>query len=363
MNNKLKVSRITIVCTLCAMVAMPAFSASSVRSLGGAGTYNGTANAAVAKSGGDSAGVARAGSMRVNNVAGATSGAARAGSTRAATTPRLSIGKYLSGSSAISGGSSVSGSHAGKPGVGTPAGDVKYLEEFVGYTVNGDTVPEQLTEIKLDVESLRADVESVTGFVSDIAFDEATGVLTVTVEGEKPVEYPLANYFDGELKSVEDKVEALQAVLDDVVDNYYTKSDVDMLLEGYAKKSELTDAESRLEAAIEAVEVPDLDAYLTKEVAEQTYAAKTEIETQVGEQVADLLEPEGQVSTYVTERIVEALTNYEVQDNSITVEKIADGAVTADKINTGSNNQGEMMMLMSNGDGTSTWVAVTVDAE
>lgn len=357
MNNKLKVSRITIVCTLCAMVAMPAFSASSVRSLGGAGTYNGTANAAVAKSGGDSAGVARAGSMRVNNVAGATSGAARAGSTRAATTPRLSIGKYLSGSSAISGGSSVSGSHAGRPGVGAPAGDVKYLEEFVGYTVNGDTLPEQLKDIKLDVEGLRADLAATTGFVTDVFFDVETGVLTVELANGQKQPYDLNQYFDGHIQ------DALQAALDDVVDDYYTKSDVDMVLEDYAKKSDLTDAESRLEAAIEAVEVPDLDAYLTKEVAEQTYAAKTEIETQVGEQVADLLEPEGQVSTYVTERIVEALTNYEVQDNSITVEKIADGAVTADKINTGSNNQGEMMMLMSNGDGTSTWVAVTVDAE
>ena len=253
MKKELKISIMSVACVLCATVVIPAFSASSVRSLGGAGTYSGASSAAAAKSDGtvDSGAInsVRAGSMRVNNVAGATSGATRSGSTRAATTPRLSIGKYLSGSSAISGGASVSGSHAGKPGTGSgaPSGDVKYLEEFVGYTVNGDTVPEQLKEIKLDVESLRADVESVTGFVSDIAFNEATGVLTVTVEGEKPVEYPLANYFDGELKSVEDKVEALQAVLDDVVDqdgklsDYYTKSETDNLLAEYAKKGELSE--------------------------------------------------------------------------------------------------------------------------
>ncbi len=258
MKNKMKFSTLSIVCVLGAAAVVPAFSASSVRSLGGAGTFSGASSAAAAKSDGDAGSGAinsvRAGSMRLNNVAGATSGATRSGSTRAATTPRLSIGKYLSGSSAISGGSSVSGSHAGKPGggAGAPSGDVKYLEEFVGYTVNGDTVPEQLTEIKLDVESLRADVESVTGFVSDVTFDETAGVLTVTVEGEGAVEYPLANYFDGELKSVNDKVEALQAILDDVVDqdgklsDYYTKSETDAMLSEYAKKGEMSEVSAAM---------------------------------------------------------------------------------------------------------------------
>ena len=252
MKKELKISIMTVACVLCAAVVMPAFSASSVRSLGGAGTYAGTASAAAAKTNGESAGDAvssvRAGSLRVNNAAGAT----RSGSTRAATTPRLSIGKYLSGSSALSGGSSVSGSHAGKPGPGTSSGDVKYLEEFVGYTTNGDTLPQQLSSIILDVEGLRADVESVTGFVSDVSFDEAEGKLTVLVDGEEPVVYSLSDYFDGAMDSVDDKVEALQGVLDDIVaedgrlSEFYTKEETEALLSGYAKKG----ADAEIDAAM-----------------------------------------------------------------------------------------------------------------
>ena len=37
--------------------------------------------------------------------------------------------------------------------------------------------------------------------------------------------------------------------------------------------------------------------------------------------------------------------------------------MTAEKINTGTDNAGEMVMLMSNGDGTSQWVSVDVAEE
>lgn len=303
MKNKLKISTLSIVCVLCVSVAMPVFAASSVRSLGGAGTYTSASNAAAAKAGGNAGGDAinsvRAGSMRVNNVAGATSGATRSGSTRAATTPRLSIGKYLSGSSAITGGSSISGAH--KPGGGgVPSdADVKYLEEFVGYTANGDTLPDQLDAIKLDVEALEADLSQITGVSTDVEYDG--GVLTI-VQGNDSVTYDLSADF-----ATYEEVEALQAAIDGFQDDYYTKAEADALLEGYTKKDEV-------DAIVEA---------LVKEV------------------VAD----------------------YEVQDNSITTAKIADGAVTADKINTGAGNSGELMMLKSNGNGTSEWVVVTVDAE
>ena len=140
MKNKIKISTLSIVCVLCASVAMPGFAASSVRALGGAGTYSSASSAAAAKADGTAGGGAinsvRAGSMRVNNVAGANTGAARSGSARATTTPRLSIGKYLSGSSAITGGSSISG--ANKPDAGSGSGNdlrerVAALEEFVDF--------------------------------------------------------------------------------------------------------------------------------------------------------------------------------------------------------------------------------------
>lgn len=295
MKNELKISTLSIVCVLCASMALPSYGASSVRSLGGAGTYSSASSAATAKSSGDSTGggainSVRAGSVRVNNVAGATGGATRSGSTRAATTPRLSIGKYLAGSSAVSGGSSISGSHKpGKPSGGESSGevaDVTYLEEFVGYSPSGDTLPEQLAGIVLRVDELEKDITAQLGVVTDVVFDDVAGTLTVTVAGEDtPVVYNLSDYFDGRIE------EALQEVLDDVV------------------------------------------------------------------------APDGAVTVLVNEVVNEALEDFEVPDSSITVNKLAAGAVTADKINTGTGNEGEMLMLISNGDGTSSWVTVTVDAE
>lgn len=118
MKNELKISTVSIVCVLCASVVSGANAASSVRSLGGAGTYS---SAASASQSGTSTGVARAGSVRVAPTTGKTTAVKPANSPstsagRVAVSPRLSLGKYLGGSTAISGGSST------RPGGGTGGG-------------------------------------------------------------------------------------------------------------------------------------------------------------------------------------------------------------------------------------------------
>lgn len=317
MKKELKTSRFAVFCVLFVGVTLPAFSASSVRSLGGAGTYASASSAAAAKSGESaSGGAVRAGSMRVNNVAGATSGATRSGSTRAATTPRLSIGKYLSGSSAISGGSSTQGgvNVGGAASSGNDLRDrVEALENFVAFKASGDTLAQQLSGVKLDIQKLSEDVAAVTDGVTGVVFDDLTGVLTVESANGQKQPYDLNLYFDGRIE------DALQAVLDDVMDDYYTKSDVDAALaevrdalkaaidakqdagdfvllkefedlksvveglqvggvdkeklEGlqaaidviekeYAKNSELTDVEKRLRDEIKAIDVPSLNEYV-----------------------------------------------------------------------------------------------------
>lgn len=261
MKNQLKISSLSVVCALCATMAMPAFAASSVRSLGGAGTYNSASSAAAAKTSGKAADTttARAGSLRVNNAtsSAASSGSTRAGSTRASSAPRLSIGKYLAGSSAVSGGSTVSGSHAGKPGPGAPAGDVKYLEEFVGYTIGGDTLPEQLSEIKLDVESLKSDLGNLTGVVTDVVFDETNGALSVVIGEEPAIVYNLSDYFDGRID------EALQSVLDDLggeLSGYYTKDEVDVIVESLKAADSQMATKEELEAYAKKGEVNEISA-------------------------------------------------------------------------------------------------------
>ena len=163
MKTENKISKLAIVSALCAMIAVPSYAASSVRALGGSDTYNGTTSAANAKSGSTgSAGTMRAGSMRVNN---ATSGTnTRVTSSRTATSPRLSIGKYLGGSSVISGGSSSKPMNPGQSGVGGPSGDVSELsnrvaalEQFTGYSENGDQIKDTVADLVIDVAALQAD--------------------------------------------------------------------------------------------------------------------------------------------------------------------------------------------------------------
>ena len=105
MKKELKFVSASIVGIVCASLMSPSFAASSVRSLGGAGTYAGTTSAAKAATSGSAVTAARAGSIRVDSGTRVNTGAAlRTPSTRSATAPRLSIGKYLAGASALGSG-------------------------------------------------------------------------------------------------------------------------------------------------------------------------------------------------------------------------------------------------------------------
>ena len=118
MKTKIKTSSLALLCALSAVVAMPVNAAAPVRTLGGAGTYSSASSASntsgstISKPAGATTASTRAGTMRVlpttvkatasaGSSSGSTSGATvSAGGTRVATSPRLSIGKYLSNKSA-----------------------------------------------------------------------------------------------------------------------------------------------------------------------------------------------------------------------------------------------------------------------
>lgn len=148
MKKDLKISTVAIVCVLCAAVSA-AHGASSVRTLGGAGTYS---SAAAASGTPTSSVTARGGSMRVtptvNRVSsGAVNNSASAGvtTTRVATTPRLSIGKYLGGGTAVSGGPSIKPQNPGASG-GSSSGGVD---------------PSVAAALRSDVDQLRRDVDTL----------------------------------------------------------------------------------------------------------------------------------------------------------------------------------------------------------
>ena len=127
MKHDLKISRLAIICVLCTAVS-GAYGASSVRALGGAGTYASASDAAAAgsDSAANSTASVRGGSLRVTPNSGA-SGTATSISTsnttsgRVATSPRLSIGHYLGGGTAVSGGSSLRPSGGGSSSGGSSA--------------------------------------------------------------------------------------------------------------------------------------------------------------------------------------------------------------------------------------------------
>lgn len=91
--------------------------------------------------------------------------------------------------------------------------------------------------------------------------------------------------------------------------------------------------------------------YLTEQQAAQTYLTE--------ENVNQFVELEDGAIT--ADKLANgAITADKLANGAVTVEKLADGAVVAEKINTGTGNAGEMVMLVSNGDGTSTLVPVSV---
>lgn len=248
MKNDLKISILSIACVLCTSMAMPAFGASSVRSLGGAGTYSSASSAASVKSGSASAadkttGSVRGGSVRVNSTSAKDTSGVRASSSRVSATPRLSIGKYLAGSSAVSGGSNdkIDGELSD---TGNLQQRIRILEEFMGFSSTGDNIPEQFDAVQVDVEKLKDDLAALSdGQVTDVTY--ASGVLTV-VKGGDEIVYDLADDFAGM-----SEIAALETALDDLeskLADYAKLSDLDGLLTS-VDLSELEDAVAGLTAA------------------------------------------------------------------------------------------------------------------
>lgn len=179
MKTKFNILSASLVGIVCASIMTPSFAASSVRSLGGTGTYAGTSsvrsNTAAATSG-SAVTAARAGSIRINNGTTAaktnTGASLRTPSTRSATAPRLSIGKYLAGSSALGGGSSTGGNvNVGQSGV--TSSDIKDLQDGLA--------------------ALEKEISNMTGGAADVEFeyDPSTGTLTF-VHGDESFSADLA---------------------------------------------------------------------------------------------------------------------------------------------------------------------------
>lgn len=235
MKYNFRISTLSIICAISAGVSVPVFGAPAVRSLGGAGTYAGTAGAVGGVlSAAPSAG--RAGSVSSGRVGSATatnstmSGVSsnRVASTRAVASPRLSIGKYLSGATigGATGGGTTGGSTI-KPGQSG---------------VDTDGLKDRIDDLEVKVDDLANDIADLTGQTTTVEYED--GILTI-IQDNRTTEYDLSEYL-----ATQDELLELEEQLNDLViptnvselvndAGYITQADIPST-DGFATQDELT---------------------------------------------------------------------------------------------------------------------------
>lgn len=240
------------------------------------------------------------------------------------------------------------------------------LESTVRGLQSGGASGETVTQLQEDVEGLSSQVESVVAQLENVATQEQIKDF-VKSDAVKLMIQDLAT--KGEITALQTEMEKLatkDSVKDFVTSDYVTQAiaglqtadqvsqAIDAKIANLATKAELEAAKSELRAAIDNINAGqvELTNYYTKADADAKFATKAEIPDMT----------QYVTTTQVDTTVSNAMNTYEIPDGSITTDKIQAGAVTSDEINTGAA-EGEMVMLMSNGDGTSSWVSVTVDAE
>ncbi len=240
------------------------------------------------------------------------------------------------------------------------------LESTVRGLQSGGASGETVTQLQEDVEDLSSQVESVVAQLKNVATQEEIKDFVKSDAVESMIQ-DLAT--KGEITALQTEMAKLatkDSVKDFVTSDYVTQAiaglqtadqvsqAIDAKIVNLATKAELETAKSELQAAIDNINAGqvELTNYYTKADADAKFATKDEIPDMT----------QYVTTTQVDTTVSNAMNTYEIPDGSITTDKIQAGAVTSDEINTGAAD-GEMVMLMSNGDGTSSWVSVTVDAE
>lgn len=240
------------------------------------------------------------------------------------------------------------------------------LESTVRGLQSGGASGETVTQLQEDVQGLSSQVESVVAQLENVATQEEIKDFVKSDAVESMIQDLATKGEITELQTEMAKLATKDSLKDFVTSNYVTQAisglqtadqvsqAIDAKIANLATKAELETAKSELQAAIDNINAGqvELTNYYTKADADAKFATKAEIPDMT----------QYVTTTQVDTTVSNAMNTYEIPDGSITTDKIQAGAVTSDEINTGAA-EGEMVMLMSNGDGTSSWVSVTVDAE
>lgn len=240
------------------------------------------------------------------------------------------------------------------------------LESTVRGLQSGGASGETVTQLQEDVKGLSSQVKSVVARLENAATKEQIKDFVKSDAVESMIQNLATK---GEITALQTEMAKLateDSIKDFVTSDYVTQAiaglqtadqvsqAIDAKIVNLATKAELETAKSELQAAIDNINAGqvELTNYYTKADADAKFATKAEIPDMT----------QYVTTTQVDTTVSNAMNTYEIPDGSITTDKIQAGAVTSYEINTGAA-EGEMVMLMSNGDGTSSWVSVTVDAE
>lgn len=241
MKTKIKTSSIALLCALSAVVAMPVNAAAPVRTLGGAGTYSSASSASntsgstISKPAGATTASTRAGTMRVlpttvkatasaGSSSGSTSGATvSAGGTRVATSPRLSIGKYLSNKSATISASKKEAedemNFAADEKIGNLQARIVDLEKFIGAIGDSglrqdlDALLTRFDALENEADVEYAEIDSLAGRVAKLESD----VVAALTESKAYTDEQIAEITGGTTSSLAElaaRVEANESALD-----------------------------------------------------------------------------------------------------------------------------------------------------
>ena len=240
------------------------------------------------------------------------------------------------------------------------------LESTVRGLQSGGASGETVTQLQEDVEGLSSQVKSVVAQLENAATKEQIKDFVKSDAVESMIQDLATKGEITELQTEMAKLATNDSIKDFVTSDYVTQAiaglqtadqvsqAIDAKIANLATKAELEAAKSELQAAIDNINAGqvELTNYYTKADADAKFATKAEIPDMT----------QYVTTTQVDTKVENAMNTYEIPNDSITTDKIQAGAVTSDEINTGAAKD-EMVMLMSNGDGTSSWVSVTVDAE
>ena len=151
--------------------------------------------------------------------------------------------------------------------------DLETSETTVGQKATQESLEIVATQVNantIDIAALKA-----AGYVSDADLTELQKTLQAAIDEKQAA----GNYADAtELESLKTTVETLQngEVSKETVDNLQTS--VNTIVADYAKKTELTAAEARLQSAIDAIKIPDVSNLVTStQLTELRTALETEI--------------------------------------------------------------------------------------